>query len=145
MTTSAQSTAAHEPPLTSSSSSSSCTPPSTTSPASQPGPAPTVHGVDVTPTTQCAHWHSDLDVVAIKHRCCGRYYACISCHDALAGHPAEVWPRAEQQTTTKAVLCGRCRREMAVGEYLACGNVCPGCGAGFNPGCARHYGLYFEV
>lgn len=133
MTTSTQSTAAAEPSLASSS-----------SPLSQAGP--TVHGVDVTPTTQCAHWHSDLDVIAIKHRCCGRYYACISCHDALAGHPAEVWPRAEQRAgTVKAVLCGRCRREMAAGEYLACGNVCPGCGAGFNPGCARHYGLYFEM
>lgn len=141
MTTSTQPTAAAEPALPSSSSLPPSSSPSLFSPA-----GPTVYGVDVTPTTQCAHWHSDLDVIAIKHRCCGLYYACISCHDALAGHPTEVWPRAEQRDgAVKAVLCGRCRREMAVGEYLACGNVCPGCGAGFNPGCARHYGLYFEV
>lgn len=109
-----------------------------------PGPQhPVVLGVDVSPTTQCAHWHSDLDIIAIKHKCCGRYYACISCHQALAGHAPTVWPRNEHHE--KAVLCGGCRRELSVDEYLSCGNKCPGCASGFNPGCARHYDLYFEV
>lgn len=104
---------------------------------------PKVHGVAVTPTTQCAHWHSDRDVIAIKHKCCGEYYACISCHEVLAGHKPEVWSRGER--ATKAVLCGRCRRELTVDEYLGCRNLCPGCAAEFNPGCALHYELYFEV
>lgn len=104
---------------------------------------PKVHGIDVTPLTQCAHWHSDHDIVAIKHKCCGEYYGCISCHEALAGHEPDVWPRGEW-ATTRAVLCGRCRRELTIGEYLGSGNACPGCEAGFNPGCARHYELYFE-
>lgn len=108
-----------------------------------PDAGPRVHGVDVTPLAQCAHWQSERDVVAIKHRCCGAYYACASCHDALAGHAPEVWPRA-QRAAAGAVLCGRCRGEMTVDEYLGCGNACPRCGAGFNPGCASHYHLYFE-
>lgn len=110
----------------------------------QTNPSPIVHGVDVTPLTQCTHWHSDRDIIAIRHKCCGEYYACISCHEALAGHAAEVWPKNEQQGK-KAVLCGRCHRELTVVEYLACENVCPGCKAAFNPGCAFHYELYFEV
>lgn len=114
-------------------------------PASAPeAEGPTVHGVDVAPATQCAHWRSERDVVAIRHPCCGRYYACASCHEALAGHAAEVWPRGRRGEAA-AVLCGRCRRGMSVAEYLGCGASCPGCGAAFNPGCALHYGLYFEM
>lgn len=108
-----------------------------------PPPRPFVRGVEVSPNTQCAHWHSDLDIIAIKHKCCGRYYACISCHEAQAGHPPEVWPLDERHE--KAVLCGSCSRELSIDEYLSCGSKCPGCASGFNPGCARHYDLYFEV
>lgn len=104
----------------------------------------TVQGVDLRPRLQCAHWHSDRDIIAIKHRCCGVFYACISCHEELAGHAAAVWPRSER-TGVKVVLCGSCRHEMTAEEYLACGNVCPLCAAAFNPGCALHYDLYFEM
>jgi uncharacterized CHY-type Zn-finger protein len=105
--------------------------------------APFVHGVEVRPHTQCAHYHSERDIIAIRHKCCGEYYACIACHEALAGHLPQVWPRAER--TTKAVLCGNCRTEMTISEYLASGNQCPQCQAAFNPGCANHYHLYFEL
>lgn len=120
--------------------------PQTDGPSETP-PLPTepkVHGIDVTALTQCAHWHSERDIIAIKHKCCGEYYACIRCHDALAGHPAAVWPRAHQRDA-KAVLCGRCRIELTAAEYLGSGNVCPACSAAFNPGCALHYELYFEM
>lgn len=103
---------------------------------------PLVHGVDLDDETRCAHWHSELDVIAIRMKCCGIYYACKGCHDALAAHPAQVWPRAEWNA--EAVLCGACAREMSVRDYLDCGNRCPACGAGFNPGCRTHYNFYFE-
>lgn len=106
-------------------------------------PGPKVHGIDITPLTQCAHWHSEKDIIAIKHKCCGAYYACISCHEALAAHEPRVWPRGEW--STKAVLCGRCRMELTIREYLGSGSMCPGCSAAFNPGCALHYELYFEA
>ena len=64
------------------------------------------------------------------------------CHDALAGHAADVWPRAEW--SMPAVLCGTCGLEMSVRTYFDCGNICPGCGARFNPGCRTHYHFYFE-
>ena len=102
---------------------------------------PRVLGVNVDGETRCAHWHSAVDVVAIRMFCCGEYYACKDCHAELAGHPAQVWPRERWQEM--AVLCGGCGEEMSVEEYLASGAECPQCGAGFNPRCSLHYGDYF--
>jgi uncharacterized CHY-type Zn-finger protein len=104
---------------------------------------PAVRGVELDPHTRCAHWRSPLDIVAIRMRCCGDYWACKDCHDALAGHPAEVWPRA--QFDQQAVLCGACGTELTIRQYLDCANRCPACGAGFNPGCRHHYRFYFQA
>jgi uncharacterized CHY-type Zn-finger protein len=103
---------------------------------------PAVLGQDLDPQTRCAHWHSPLDVIAIRMKCCEAYYACRECHDALANHPTTVWPRAEWDRP--AVLCGVCGHELSVREYMDCGDRCPTCGAAFNPGCRSHYHLYFE-
>ena len=54
---------------------------------------PIVHGINVTPLTQCTHWHSPLDIIAIKHFCCQKFYACVSCHDELESHTSSPWPR----------------------------------------------------
>lgn len=105
--------------------------------------SPDVHGVDLDPQTRCAHWHSAFDVVAIQMRCCGQFYACRECHDELEDHPVEVWPRKEWDA--RAVLCGVCRATLTVREYIEGPSRCPGCGAGFNPGCKGHQGLYFEA
>ena len=103
---------------------------------------PQVRGLELDPQTRCAHWHSPLDIVALKMRCCGVYWACRDCHDALADHPAQVWPKAEW--ATPAVLCGACGTELSIAAYLACGDRCPACAAPFNPGCKLHRHLYFE-
>ena len=104
---------------------------------------PPAHGVDLDPETRCAHYHSALDIIAIKMRCCGTYYACRECHDELAGHAAAVWPKS--QWDEAAVLCGACGTELSIRAYMDCGNQCTGCGARFNPGCRGHYHLYFEA
>jgi uncharacterized CHY-type Zn-finger protein len=104
---------------------------------------PDVRGVDLDAQTRCAHWRSPLDIVAIRMRCCGDWYACKDCHDALAGHPAEVWPRAAFDQP--AVLCGACGSQLSVRQYLACESRCPACAAPFNPGCRLHHRFYFET
>lgn len=104
-------------------------------------PTHEVHGVDLDPQTRCAHWHSPLDVIAIKAPCCDRYYACKDCHAALADHPLRPWPRDAR--ATPAILCGVCRQELTIDEYLACDSTCPHCAAAFNPGCRHHHHLYF--
>ena len=103
---------------------------------------PRVHGVELDAQTRCAHYRSALDVIAIRMKCCGEYYACKDCHDALAGHAIAVWPSGEFDE--RAVLCGACGGEMSIRDYLDCGNRCPRCDAGFNPGCRNHYHFYFE-
>ena len=103
---------------------------------------PPVRGLDLDAQTRCAHWRSPLDVIAIRMKCCGEHYACRDCHDALADHPAQLWPRSEWDRP--AVLCGVCGEQLSVRDYMACENRCPACGAAFNPGCRLHYHLYFE-
>lgn len=104
---------------------------------------PHVLGVDVDPQTRCSHYQSALDVIAIKLQCCGEYYACKECHDALADHELAPWPRDEFDL--KAVLCGVCGSELSIDAYLGCDNSCPACGAGFNPGCRHHHPFYFAA
>ena len=101
-----------------------------------------VFGVDVDANTRCIHWNSELDIVALRFKCCGRWYSCFECHQEIADHVAEVWAREERDQTV--VLCGECGACLSVNEYLDRGSSCPKCGAAFNPGCAKHHHLYFE-
>ena len=103
---------------------------------------PEVRGIGLDAQTRCAHYRTPLDIIAIRMKCCGVYYACKDCHEALADHPIEVWRRSEWDQ--RAVLCGACGSELRIWEYLQSGYRCPACGAEFNPGCRKHYHLYFE-
>src|ERR1035437_3751720 len=100
-----------------------------------------IYGVEVDAQTRCAHYHGDPDIIAIKFKCCGRWFPCYECHSEIADHVAEVWPKG--QSDAKAVLCGACGHQLSIREYLTCNSTCPGCESRFNPGCARHYHLYF--
>ncbi|MFN8253650.1 MAG: CHY zinc finger protein [Ferruginibacter sp.] len=101
-----------------------------------------VGGNTIDAHTRCIHYHSALDIIAIKMPCCNTYYPCIECHNETAGHPAAVWPGTAFDTP--AILCGQCYNEMTIAQYLSCNNQCPFCGAAFNPKCCNHYHLYFE-
>lgn len=101
-----------------------------------------VYGVDVDSETRCTHYHTEIDRIAIKFFCCGEYYSCFECHEAVGcGNPG-VWPH--DQFDQKAVLCGSCGYELTIHEYLKCESSCPECTAPFNPGCSLHRHLYFE-
>jgi uncharacterized CHY-type Zn-finger protein len=102
-----------------------------------------VFGKSVDHQTRCIHWHSALDVIAIKFKCCGKYYPCFSCHEEEADHDHQVWPTSEFDQ--KAILCGVCGHELGILEYMEANNTCPKCEASFNPSCSKHYHLYFET
>jgi uncharacterized CHY-type Zn-finger protein len=102
-----------------------------------------IYGKPTDNQTRCVHYHSALDIIAIRFKCCDKYYPCFSCHEETAGHPARVWPKVEFDT--KAVICGVCAHELTVNEYMQCRNTCPKCNSSFNPGCSKHYHLYFET
>lgn len=115
-------------------------------------------GKDLVGGVGCTHWGSPLDVVAIRFRCCGNTYPCLQCHAECEDHPVAPWPSGEW--ATDAVLCRVCGHWMTVGQYLGvlkgtpeqpeqpdephCPH-CPHCRAQFNPGCARHAHIYFDI
>ena len=102
-----------------------------------------VRGVGLDAQTRCQHHHGLTDVIAIKMKCCGLYYACKDCHIALADHAIEVWPQNEW--TQAAILCGACGAELSIEQYMRSGYSCPACNAPFNPKCKKHYHYYFQI
>jgi uncharacterized CHY-type Zn-finger protein len=104
---------------------------------------PIVRGVSLDRQTRCEHYCGPTDIIAIKMKCCGVYYACKDCHADLAGHEIAVWPESEWNQA--AVLCGACGTELTVHEYMRSEFHCPTCGEQFNPGCRNHYHFYFQL
>ena len=100
-----------------------------------------VHGVEVDAAGRCAHYHGPHDVLALRMHCCGEFYACRECHDAIAGHPATLWPLEAHDTL--ALRCGVCGESQRIAAYLAASDCCPSCKTLFNRGCRRHHHLYF--
>ena len=101
-----------------------------------------VNGKAVDEQTRCVHYHSALDIIAIKFKCCRVYYPCYYCHKEAADHEPMVWNKEEFET--KAILCGACMHEMTIVQYKTSNYCCPVCAAAFNPACVNHYHLYFE-
>jgi uncharacterized CHY-type Zn-finger protein len=99
-----------------------------------------VRGAVVDGRSRCVHYRSELDVVALRFRCCGDWYPCVHCHDETVSHAREVWEPGS--TDEHAALCGACGTTMSISQYRRSA-ACPACGAGFNPGCERHHALYF--
>jgi uncharacterized CHY-type Zn-finger protein len=102
-----------------------------------------VMGKPIDHQTRCIHYHTVNDIIAIKFKCCDQYYPCYSCHEETAGHAVEQWPK--HQWNCKAILCGNCKHQLTIEEYMRCDNQCPQCKALFNPNCKMHYQLYFEM
>lgn len=111
----------------------------------------TVRGIGLDEDTRCAHYADQRDVVAIEFACCGTVYPCVACHDAIADHDREAWPRDDRDR--RAVLCGACGDRLTIATYLdaleGAGDggttvACPRCDAGFNPGCLDHVDEYFS-
>jgi uncharacterized CHY-type Zn-finger protein len=102
-----------------------------------------VHGVDVDQQTRCGHYHSNVDIIAIRFPCCDTYYPCYKCHQEVSDHQAARWNK--DQNDERAVLCGACGYQLTIHEYLTSNSICPACHANFNPGCRNHFDLYFEL
>jgi len=101
-----------------------------------------IFGKMIDDETRCVHYHSPLDIVAIRFACCLEYYPCHQCHEETARHPAVPWPKSAWKT--KAILCGKCKQELTIEEYLST-DRCLYCHHPFNPGCRKHASFYFEV
>jgi len=105
--------------------------------------AQVIRGKIIDKETRCVHYQSATDVIAIKFKCCNQYFPCYSCHEESTDHVAATWNPDEFDV--KAVLCGVCKTELTINQYLNCNYNCPACNAQFNPYCQKHYHLYFKV
>lgn len=94
--------------------------------------------------TRCRHYHSTLDIIAIKFKCCDAYFPCYKCHQESESHDIIRWKKLDLDTE-KVILCGSCYNLLYYQEYSADDNICLYCNSGFNPNCSLHYGLYFEL
>ncbi|WP_036678751.1 CHY zinc finger protein [Daejeonella oryzae] len=101
-----------------------------------------VKGNTMDDQTRCVHYHSGLDIIAIKFKCCDTYYPCFKCHEEEATHVSQTWNKEEW--SAKAVLCGICKTELSIHQYMESNYNCPACGSSFNPGCKNHNHLYFQ-
>ncbi|MBP2622941.1 CHY zinc finger protein [Streptococcus oricebi] len=100
-----------------------------------------VFGLEIDEETRCLHYHSDLDIVALKCWACQDYFSCYQCHDSLRDHHFVAYP--SKQKSDKVVLCGACKSELTISLYR--GQLsCPNCKRAFNPACKNHYDLYFR-
>lgn len=104
---------------------------------------PVIKGQLIDSEIRCVHYHSQLDIIAIKFKCCGDYYPCYQCHEQAVEHSAQVW--AKEEFNELAILCGACNTEITINEYLKSNSKCPFCAAYFNPKCSNHYHLYFNT
>ena len=93
--------------------------------------------------TRCEHYHSKQDIIAIKFKCCDTYYPCFECHQESTNHQPQVWSKDEFNIL--AILCGNCKQEISINNYMHSNHQCPNCNASFNPKCTNHYHLYFEI
>ncbi|ODV78858.1 uncharacterized protein CANTADRAFT_53825 [Suhomyces tanzawaensis NRRL Y-17324] len=106
-----------------------------------------VYGRVVDSHTRCFHYHTELDIIAIKFRCCGDYYPCYQCHDeATREHHEPMRWAPHELDHAKVVLCGQCYSELTFRQYAGGPSAsCIRCSAGFNPKCALHYHIYFDM
>ena len=103
-------------------------------------PVAQIHGLLVDKESRCQHYHSPLDIVALKCYDCQKYYACYQCHDHIEDHRFRAYPCHIRQD--KVVICGVCLHEMTIENYQKSVS-CSHCHSRFNPACSKHYDIYF--
>ncbi|ARJ51265.1 CHY zinc finger protein [Staphylococcus lutrae] len=101
-----------------------------------------VYGATIDDETRCVHYHTPLDIIAIKFKCCNKYYPCFKCHNESEKHHPKRWHSDEFDV--HAILCGVCQHEMSIETYMM-NESCPKCNAHFNNRCKFHYHHYFEI
>ncbi|KHD44664.1 CHY zinc finger protein [Streptococcus hongkongensis] len=98
----------------------------------------TIYGLQLDNAGRCQHYHTELDIVALKCQVCQKYYACYKCHDNLEDHLFHANPSSEKFP----VVCGNCRTYLSAEIYAK--GFCPSCLSQFNPNCQLHKSIYFQ-
>lgn len=105
-----------------------------------------VAGKCIDKNTRCLHFSSEKDIIAIKFKCCNSFYPCYKCHLECANHSIIRWTRHDLcEKDKKVILCGACQNALTFYQYSKGDFECLFCKGKFNPGCALHYNLYFDL
>lgn len=88
-----------------------------------------VYGSLIDTETRCRHYFTEEDIIAIKFKCCNKYYPCYKCHNEFEKHAIKRW--SEPSFNEKAILCGVCKHELTINEYMMV-ERCPNCQSRFN-------------
>lgn len=54
-----------------------------------------IHGLTVDYESRCTHYHTPLDIIAIKFKCCNKFYSCYKCHNENENHEIIRWEKDE--------------------------------------------------
>lgn len=73
---------------------------------------PKVYGSLIDTETRCRHYFTEEDIIAIKFKCCNKYYPCYKCHNEFEKHAIKRW--SEPSFNEKAILCGVCKHELTI-------------------------------
>lgn len=92
--------------------------------------------------TRCVHYHGETDIIALQCAKCRKFYPCYQCHNEAEDHLFQVWQSHE--FIEQAIYCGHCHSTLSITTYLK-STKCPRCQHPFNPNCAKHYHLYFQI
>lgn len=101
-----------------------------------------IYGKLVDKETRCVHYHGDKDIIALQCAACLKFYPCYQCHNEEETHLFQPWLKT--QFDQQAIFCGHCRTQLSIHCYLQA-DECPQCHHPFNPNCAKHYSLYFQI
>ena len=102
---------------------------------------PKVYGSLIDNETRCIHYHTFLDIIAIKFKCCEKYYPCYQCHNEHESHNIQRWSAEEFHKRRYFVEFVKMN---SIHDYMMT-ETCPNCQAHFNSRCKFHYHLYFEI
>lgn len=103
-----------------------------------------IHGAWIDHNTRCKHWNLELDIIALKFKCCGKYYPCYLCHAEYNDHEPRRWLGSDL-SLVPMVVCGVCYHEYTYTEYATLEYSCDKCLSKFNPKCSLHMDYYVDL
>src|SRR5699024_8847876 len=101
-----------------------------------------IHVLTVDDESRCTHYHTPLDIIAIKFKCCNKFYSCYKCHNENENHEIIRWEKDEFDE--QAIICGVCNQTRSTNDYML-SEVCQHCSAIFNHRCKYHHHIYFKI
>ncbi|SUJ60260.1 zinc finger protein [Staphylococcus aureus] len=70
---------------------------------------PIVYGSLIDTETRCLHYFTEEDIIAIKFKCCNKYYPCYKCHNEFEKHAIKRWSEPSFNEKSNLMRCMQTR------------------------------------